>query len=239
MSAKIGWCFVNIEGTAAYPKPERVSLGKDPSVTKRGHLSCPAVRAAAVGYMSVGSPFSLRLKFRRRDNTVSFIPVYPFTSINESKLSEIFRLEPREQWRSADVPLFQISSPYFFVADEQIEVEQCQPIFANSTSLNWRIIPGRFNIYGWQRPLNWAIEWDTKCGDLVIRLGEPLYYLKFFDAEGRLISNPNIQQVELTEDLRAKLNASAGVTSLQRGTAALMRAASDERTGPLLKPISK
>ena len=36
------------------------------------------------------------------------------------------------------------------------------------TTLNWRVIPGNFDIYSWQRPLNWAFEWDTRLGDLTI-----------------------------------------------------------------------
>jgi len=231
---KIGWCFVNTEGTAAYPPPERIHLGKDPSVTKRGHLSCPAVRAAAQGVFAIGSPFSLRLRFKRVKDVVSFIPIYPFTSINESKLSEILRLEPREQWRSDDVPLFQIPSPYFFVSDVPVDVEQTHPFFSDASTLNWRIIPGRFNIHGWQRPLNWAVEWDTKCGDLIIKAGEPLYYVRFYDAEGRIIATPDLIKLKLTDELRSRLNESAGVTAIQRGTASLIREASLNRKTSLI-----
>lgn len=234
MAIKIGWSFVDVEGTACYPHPQKVYLEKDPSTTKRGHLSCPAVRASAQGYFSIGSPFSLRLRFKKVKDVVSFIPIYPFTSINESKLSELFRLEPKEQWRSKDLPLFQIPSPYFFLTDEPIQMEQCQPIFANSSSLNWRIIPGKFNIHGWHRPLNWAVEWDTKCGDLILKTGEPLYYVRFFDNEGRIISSPDIVKSELSDELRARLKSTAGVTALQRGTAALIRTASEDRSEPLL-----
>lgn len=235
MATKIGWCFVNVEGTAGYPYPEKISLAKDPSVTNRGHFSCPAVRASAQGLFSIGSPFSLHLRFRKIKNVVSFVPVYPFTSINESMLAQLFRLEPREQWRSEHIPLFQIPSPYFFISDEPIEIEQCHPMFADSSSLNWRLIPGKFNIHGWQRPLNWAVEWDTRCGDLIIRAGEPMYYIRFYDESGKLIVSPDLVKTKLTEDLRERLNNAAGVTAFKRGTAALIRSASKDRSEPLLK----
>jgi len=124
---------------------------------------------------------------------------------------------------------------HIFVADEPTEIEQCQPIFADTSSLNWRIITGRFDIHAWQRPLNWAIEWDTKCGDLIIRMGEPLYYVRFYDASGGVIMNPDLIRAQLTEELRSRLSSASGVTSMQRGTAALIKKASKERTGPLIK----
>jgi hypothetical protein len=235
MTPQIGWCFVNVEGTAAFPQPEKVHLGKDPSPTKRGYLSCPAVRAASQGYIEIRSPFSLRLRFKKSDGAVSIIPIYPFTSVNEDKLGEMLRLEPRDLWRSDDIPLFQIPSPYLFVADQPMEIEQCQPIFSDASTLNWRIISGRFDIYGWQRPLNWAIEWDTKCGDLVIRMGEPLYYVRFYDASGQVVTNPSLIKIPLTDEIKSRLSSTSGVTSLQRGTAALIKKASEERTGSLIK----
>lgn len=234
MSVRIGWCHVNTEGTAAYPAPEKLHLGKDPSATKRGPLSCPAVRASSQGYWVIKSPFSLHLRFRRNADVVSFVPVYPFTTINETKLRELLRLESKELWRTPDIPLLQIPSPYFFVSDEPVEVEQCPPIFADTTSMNWRPISGKFNIHGWHRPLNWAIEWDTKCGDLIVKMGEPLYYVRFYDSENRLVLNPELHKIPLTEELRGRLNSSAGVTAIQRGTANLIRKASEERTGNLL-----
>jgi len=239
MGPKIGWFHVNIEGTAAFPSPEKVHLSKDPSTTKRGFLSCPAVRASAAGYFAVKSPFSLHMRFRRTKDVVSFIPVYPFTTVNEAKLEAMFRLEPREIWRSIDIPLVQMPSPYCFVADEPIEIEQCPPIFAETTSLNWRLISGKFDIYGWQRPLNWAFEWDSKCGDLMIKLGEPLYYVRFYDKSGSLIPNPDLLQISLTEELRTRLNASSGVTALQRGTAALIKKSAEERSKSLISEVKK
>lgn len=235
MPNQIGWCLANVEATAAYPPPERVHLGKDPSPTKRGYLSCPAVRTAAQGYFAIRSPFSIHLRFKKNEDVASIIPIYPYTTVNETKLGEMIRLEPRDLWRSDDIPLLQIPSPYFFIADEPTDVEQCQPIFADTTSMNWRIISGRFDIYGWQRPLNWAIEWDTKCGDLIVKMGEPLYYVRFYDASGKIIINPDLIKTALTEELRARLNSTFGVTSLQRGTATLIKKASEERSGPLIQ----
>jgi hypothetical protein len=233
----VGWCFVVEEGTASFPPPERFQLPKDSSPMRRGHYSCPAVRAAALGNCVIRSPFSMRLRFRRRDDYASFYPVYPFTTLSEVKLSEMLRVEPRESWRGDDIPVIQFPSPYMFVSDEKMEIEQCSAILADSSSLNWRLIPGRFDIFGWQRPLNWAFEWDTRNGDLVIRAGEPLYHVRFYDEHGRLITSPNLVRVELDGELKRRFLSATGVTAIQRGTAALIKKSSINRKRKLVQDI--
>jgi len=234
----VGWCHSTAEGSAVFPAPERLHLPKDPSPTKRGALSCPAVRATAQGFYVVTSPFSLRLRYRQTGEVGTFVPVYPFTTINDAKLAEWLRVEPRNCWRSETITAFQFPSPYLFLTDEYAEIEQCHPILSEVSSLNWRLIPGRFDIYGWQRPLNWAIEWDTRCGDLIIRVGDPLYYVRFYDKAGSLITSPNLVKVELTEQIRKRVAATAGVTAIQRGTIKLIRSASVDRTGQLIEAIN-
>lgn len=238
MTFDVAWCYSVEEGVAAFPHPEKVHLEKDPSPEKRGHLSCPAVRAVAVGHLLVRSPFSLRLRFNRSDDHVTITPVYPDTSIGQNRLGELLRLEPSNIWRSKDVPVIQFPSPYIFISDEFIEVEQCHPFLSESTKLNWRLIPGRFNIHGWHRPLNWAIEWDATAGDLLIKQGEPLYYLKFYDIEGRRIDNPNIKHIPMSSDIKRSLNSTIGVSGIQRGTAKLIHDASKNRTGNLIPKSS-
>jgi len=121
-----------------------------------------------------------------------------------------------------------------FVADERIEVEQLNPALAKTSSLNWRVIPGRFDVFGWQRPLNWAIEWDTSCGDLVVRAGEPLYFVRFWTNEGQQIVEPDLVEIPLSDELERRMSTMLGVTAMHRGTAALMKRSASERTSRLL-----
>jgi hypothetical protein len=234
---KIGWCYTQLEGTTAFPSPSKFHLPKDPSPTKRGHFSCPAVRATTEGCFVIKSPFSLRLRYEQKTNVGTFVPIYPFTSITDHKLSEWFRPEPTNTWRSFDIPIFQFPSPYIFVADEQIEIELIHPFISDISSLNWRLIPGRFNIYGWQRPLNWAAEWDARCGDLIIKLGDPLYYIRFYDDQKRIISHPDLVKIKFTDEIKERVQGAAGVTSFRRGTQALIREESESRNQNLIVPL--
>ena len=44
---------------------------------------------------------------------------------------------------------------------------------------NIRMVAGKFNIYDWQRPLSYAIEWFDTSKDLIIKTGQPLFYIMF------------------------------------------------------------
>lgn len=192
------------------------------------------MRSTVQGCYAVLSPFSLALRFTRRDKIIAISPVYPFTTLSEGRFREIVRIEPRESWQSDDRPVIQMASPYVFVADEKIEVEQISPIMGNPTRINWRVIPGRFDIYGWQRPLNWAFEWDALGGDLMVRMGEPLYYLRFFSQGGAQIINPNLVKIEPSDELRKRMIEFSGVSGVRRGTQKLINEYSAKRQGKFI-----
>ena len=231
MLTEIGWFHAILEGSSAFLPPKKVVLERDPSRTRSGHLSCPAVRSVAQGCYAILSPFSLTLRFTRRDKVISITPIYPSTSVSEGRLRDMLRLEPRESWYSDDRPIIQIASPYTFVADQKVEVEKIHPVLGHPTRINWRVIPGRFDIYGWQRPLNWAFEWDALGGDLSIRMGEPLYYVKFFGETGSQIFNPDLFKIEPSERLKKRMVEFSGVSGLRRSTQKLIKEYSDKREG--------
>jgi hypothetical protein len=235
----VGWCHTPVEGVVAFPDPERLFLSKDPSPARRGPFSCPAVRATADGLFCIESPFSLKMRCRRVEDVLSFSPVYPFTTITESKLSEWFRIEPTSSWRSTSIPIFQMPSPYIFIADQKVDIEVMHPFLSPISSMNWRLIPGRFDIYGWQRPLNWAAEWDINGGDLVIRVGDPLYYIRFIDSQNKIISSPELVKVQYTKEIDQRVREISGVTSFRRGTMSLIRESASKRQSSLIVPVDR
>lgn len=192
-------------------------------------MSCPAVRALVEGLYVVRAPYSLKVRFKTFDDGATFSPIYPFTTVAEERFRSIFRVEPPNIWRNRHTPIFQLPSPYLFVSDTPTVMAVNHPFLADTSRLNWRLIPGQFNIHAWQRPLNWAIEWDTSVGDLIIKQGEPLYYLQFMDLDGRAIKTPNLKKIPFDGELKRRVQSMAGVTSMRRGTAKLMKDASETR----------
>ena len=233
VALQIGW-YLNVnDGGIAFDPPSRFIPQKDPSKAGKGFLSCPAVRNYFEGIFQICSPFSLRLRYTEEGKFIRLRPVYPFTSLSESKFSEFITVEPPDTWRNSHTATLQFPSPYTFFSDTPATVEQFHPSLAASTAMNWRVIPGKFDIYSWQRPLNWGIEWDTNLGDLIIRAGEPQYFVKFSEpkADGCPIE---LIECEFTKALEERMKLSRGITGIRKGTVPLMKKAGKLRDGQSL-----
>jgi hypothetical protein len=228
MTLKIGWCLCSEDAQIAFDPPARFIPPKDASGKGLGFLSCPAVRNYFDGIFFVSSPFSIRLRYTKEDGFISIKPVYPFTSISEAKFREFITVEPRETWSNSHTVALQIPSPYLFFSDTPATIEQFHPSLAQTSTMNWRVIPGKFDIYAWQRPLNWAIEWDTNLGDFVIRPGEPLYFIKFFDMQSGY-EPVELVECEMTKEIKERLRLSRGITGIRKGLVPLMKKAGDAR----------
>ena len=233
MSLKIGWCNTAEDARIAFDPPTRFIPPKDKSGKVQGFLSCPAVRSYFDGIYFVGSPFSVQLRYVVEDGFNSIKPVYPFTSISEAKFRELVTIEPQETWTNSHTVALQIPSPYLFFSDIPATIEQFQPSLVQTSNMNWRVIPGKFDIYSWQRPLNWSIEWDTQHGDLVIRSGEPLYFIKFCginDSYGSV----ELIECDMTQEIKDRLRLSRGITGIRKGLVPLMAKAGISRSNTKL-----
>jgi hypothetical protein len=235
---KIGWLLTAHEGGIAYDPPSRFVVEKDASLLARGVLSCPAVRSYYDGVFQILAPFSLRLRCVKEAGSLCLKQIYPFTSLTESKFREFVTVEPPDTWRNSHTVMLQLPSPYLFFSDEHATIEQFQPSLTTVSAMNWRVIPGKFDIYSWQRPLNWGIEWDTNLGDLVIRAGEPLYFIKFQDSlTGK--NSANLVECRMTPALEERMKLSRGITAIRKGAVPLMKAAGKLRDGVnLINPKS-
>src|SRR3546814_17787653 len=89
------------------------------------------------------------------------------------------------------------------------------PSLGESDSLNWNLIPGRFDIYAWQRALNFALEWDSLKGDLVLRVGDPMYFLRF---HGERQEKHDLIEQAMNNQLRERLRPFRGIASVRRGS---------------------
>jgi hypothetical protein len=230
MSLKIGWCLSAEDAKIAFDPPVEFNPPKERSGKGLSFLSCPAVRSYFDGIFVISSPFSIRLRFIKEDEFISIKPVYPFTSLSEFKFRELVTIEPLETWSNSHTVVLQIPSPYLFFADTPAFIEQFHPSLVTSTAMNWRVIPGKFDIYSWQRPLNWAIQWDTSLGDLIIRSGEPIYFVKFTDGNNKLVS-VELVECEMTKEINERLLLSRGITGIRKGVTPLITKAGNNRNG--------
>jgi hypothetical protein len=77
-----------------------------------------------------------------------------------------------------DKPVFQFRFNYVFFADEPVTIQMMPSIYENK-DIPVNTIPGEFNIYDWQRPLQWGFEWQDTKKPLIIKRGDPVCYIKF------------------------------------------------------------
>ena len=213
---KIGWCIDSPEHTVVFEEPKRVILDKDQSINKKNYLSCPAVRSYFDNTFYVASPYSIKIKFVEKQNHFQIHPIYPFTSIDEKKFTNLITLEHFSSWKNNHTPIIQIPSPYVFFADEDISIEQSSPLILNQSKINWRTIPGKFNIYAWQRPLNWAFEWDTRLGEFEIKVGDPIYLIKFMH-NIKKNQNYELKYYDINTKIEQRLKLTKNITSVKKG----------------------
>jgi hypothetical protein len=147
----------------------------------------------------------------------------------------VLTLVAEGEWRFPDRPTLQLSLPYCFIADETVYLTQLGT-FAHyrRDPLPGTIFGGRFPINIWPRPIMWAFEWHEPERDLILRRGEPLFYLQF-EAQG---PDRPVQMIEAarTPELMAYMESLSGVVNYVNQTFALFRAAEDRRPARLLRP---
>jgi hypothetical protein len=125
--------------------------------------------------------------------------------------------------------------PYCFIADEPVWLTQLG-CFAHyrADPLPGTIFGGRFPVHIWPRPLMWAFEWHDIEKDIVLRRGEPLFYVQF-EATGpdRAVQ---LVEAERTPELSAYLEKLSGVVNYVSQTFSLFKAAEEARPARLLTP---
>jgi len=233
----VGWLREPERRGVLFAPPERL-LSRAPN---RGHAKsaarCPAVKNLETRFFQVRCPYDLHLGFLRdargRPGLVNRLGAA--SPVRAGKLAEAIHLVPEEEWRFPDRPTVQIPLPYVFVADEPVWLTQLDA-FAHyrRDPLPGTIFGGRFPIDRWPRPLAWAFEWHDTGRDLILRRGEPLFYLLF---EGDHPDRPvQLVEAERTEDLMRYLDHVWGAVSFVDQTFQLLREAERARPARLLSP---
>lgn len=233
----VGWFLTSDKGAVMFDAPERL-VQRPPN---KGHAKsaarCPAVVQMESRYFVVKCPFDLHLGFGRDDKGKAHLVnrLGAASPVRSNKLNEILTLVSEHEWRFPDRPTVQLSLPYCFIADEPVWLTQIGT-FAHyrADPLPGTIFGGRFPIDIWPRPLMWAFEWHDTTKDIVLRRGEPLFYVQF---EGDAPDRPvQVTEVERTPELALYLEKISGVVNYVGQTFSLFRAAEETRPERLVLP---
>ena len=198
---------------------------------------CPAAIDFDRRHFVIPCPLDITLKFERQANgQLSLMDSDgPQSSLRPQGLRELVTLQPPHEWRHPDRPLIQFVAPYVFIADDPCYIVQTPPYLHYFPEARPGIqICGRFPIHSWPRPFSWAFEWHDASKPLVLKRGEPWFYVRFEtetpSARIRLV------EAELTPELEEHIKAIADVTNFVNRTYSLFAEAQRRRPATLLKP---
>ena len=233
----VGWFLTEDKGALLYDPPERLMFRQTNRTHAKSASRCPAVIQLESRYFVVKCPFDLHIGFGRDDKgkPVLINRAGAASPVRSSKLNQVLTLVNEAEWRYPDRPTIQLSLPYCFIADEPVYLTQLGT-FAHyrRDSLPGTIFGGRFPVSVWPRPLMWAFEWHETERDLILKRGEPLFYVQF-EATG---PERPVQLVEAvkTPELLAYLEKISGVVNYVNQTFGLFKAAEAIRPAKLLVP---
>ena len=149
--------------------------------------------------------------------------------------AELVHLVAPKEWRDPNRPILQLLTPYLFLADEPVYMTQLPPI-CHYRNPPWPgvLIGGRLPIHIWPRPMMWAFEWYDPKQELILRRGEPWFYVRF---ETEDPSRPvRLIEAEMTPQLKEYVGGLNAVTNYVNRTFSLFSTARERRPKRLLVP---
>jgi len=239
-TVQVGWILDVEKASVIWEAPRKISREEPEPVTQHAKSVryCPAVIEHEARYFEIPCAIDVSLRIGRDQKTQEPVLINSAgdqSAIRSKQLNQLALLVARKEWRHPERPIIQIRTPYLFVADEPVYMTQLPP-FAHYAKEPWPgvEIGGRFPIHIWPRHLMWAFEWYDCSKELVLRRGDPWFYVRF---EAEDPSRPvRIVEAEMTEPLRQYLNSVSTVTNYVRRTFSLFNTARERRPKSLLLP---
>ncbi len=240
--AEVGWIVDTDQAGFIWEAPRKLAREEASSRHPKSLRYCPAMLDHQARIFEITCPVDLHLRVEApSDGSGPFrlINVAGDRSTIRSKhLGKMVSLVSQKEWRNPSRPILQIATPYLMIADEQIYLTQMPPFEAYPhTGWPGLLISGRFPIDVWPRHLMWAFEWFDTKQDLILRRGDPWFYVRFETADP---SRPvRLSEAEMTPQLREYLKGLSGVTNYVSRTFSLFSTARQRRPQTLLKPVQR
>lgn len=216
------------------PRPVKGGDGRAPEHPKAVN-HCPAVIDQDARTYSVACPVDLHLRLGTDDkgNPKLINAAGMKSTVSGSKLDRMITVMAQNRWRHPKRPVLQVVAPYRFICDEPCWMNQLPPYY-DYKSPQWPglMIGGRFPIHNWPRSLMWAFEWHDTARDLIVKRGEPWFYVRFEIMDP---SRPQrIVEAEMTPELREFCSGLDGITNYVNQTFSVMDVAAERRPPKLL-----
>ena len=234
----VGWLLNDPRGSVIYGPPSRVrGVDRGAPPPAKSAARCPAILGLESRLFEIKCPFDLALDYVRDDFGRPAVRdrLGNAATLRPERIDELIHWVEEDEWRLPDRPTLQLALPYIFVADEPVYLSQWAPTFHyRAEPLPGLMLSGRFPINVWPRPLMWGFEWHDTTAPLILRRGEPLFYVQFETTpQHRAIQ---LVEAERTAELDEYLGMIEGVVSYVGQTFSLFKTAESRRPARLLKP---
>ena len=153
---------------------------------------CPANTSFLKSLWVIRSPADIRIKYNRDTHT------YDISGVKQDFVDNFFDCRLNDFDKEKGNPLISLMYSYLFVADEPVWIET-YPAFLHGEVENTRFVNGGFNIYNWQRPVDFSFEIRDTKDPVVIKREQPLFYVKFIG--NNFDENFNLKRIEWDSDL--------------------------------------
>lgn len=232
----VGWMVSAAKSSVIFSPPKLFSRNDPKATSSKSVQHCPAAIDFDRRHFVVPVPVDLTLHFeRQQDGTLSLKDANGEKSgMRENGLRELLLLGPQNEWRHPERPLIQILSPYIFIADDPCFVVQTAPYLDYFKEPRPGVqMGGRFPIHIWPRPVSWGFEWYDISKPLVLKRGEPWFYVRF-ETENPSARIRLVEQ-EKTKELDEYINNISDVTRYVNQTYSLFSEAQRMRPDTLVK----
>lgn len=232
----VGWILDTEKAGFIWEAPRKLSRPTGKATHAKGVSFCPAVNDHEARIFEVPCPIDIALRYTTNGEEPGLINLAgDQSSIRPKHLNQMFVIVNKKEWRDPNRPILQFMTPYTFLADEPVFINQ-HPPFYHYPQNPWPglLIGGRFPIDVWPRGLVWAFEWYDTSKDLIIKRGEPWFYASFEtqDPSRRI----RLIEAENTPQLQEYMNGIKGVTNYVSRTFSLFSTAKERRPKTLLVP---
>lgn len=236
-TVQVGWLLAQPRSGVVYYPPERVRSAEVNREHYKSASRCPAIVNMESRYFMVRVPFDLQLGLTRDEKGKMCLRnlLGDKSAVRSATLSKILHVTTEKEWRYKDRPTIQVSLPYLFIADEPTYMTQLDAFMHyRKTPLPGTIFGGRFPIHIWPRPLMWAFEWHDQKQPLILKRGDPWFYVQFETApQDRPVA---MIEAENTPALKEYIEHNSAAVNFVNQTFSLFKEAERVRPATLLTP---
>ena len=232
---EVGWVITQRKASLIWDDPQPLLRRQPKPASAKSVMLCPAAIDFDARHFVVPCPIDVRLRIKLEDGKPPVLENVDGlrSTIRGTALGQMVKVIGRAEWRHPDRPILQVLTPYVFVADDPVYMNQLPP-YLHFAQPAWpgTLISGRFPIHIWPRHLSWAFEWHDTSQDLVLKRGDPWFYVRFESHDPKRAVR--LVEAELTPALDDYIESIGGVTNYVNRTFSLFERAARRRPQKLV-----